>query len=201
MSNNNTRLSAEDSRNLIFILESYYEESGIESLKIAAEELSKFLRKPVASKVEEFEYTPDIPIRMAVVMRIGCNYLKVQPELILSPSRTLAAMVPRHIIMYLGKELTNLSFLQLADWFKKDHTTVIHAHAKIKEQIKTQNKIKQYIDEITVLCQKQAVVENLKIQELKKCQEAKNPPILTICRKPSIARMPRRIEHSTAVSI
>lgn len=201
MSNNNTRLSAEDSRNLIFILESYYEESGMESLKTAAEELSKVLKKPVASKQEEFEYTPDIPIRMAVVMRVACKYLKVQPELVLSHSRTLAAMIPRHIIMYLGKELTNLSFLQLADWFNKDHTTVLHAHGKIKEQIKTHSQVKHYIDEITVLCQKQAVIENLKIQELKKCQEAKNPPILMICRKPSIAQMPRQTEHLMGASI
>ena len=52
---------------------------------------------------------------------------------ILSTNRSRNIVIPRQIAMYLAKEYTKHSFLDIARAFKKkDHTTVIHAVKKIK---------------------------------------------------------------------
>lgn len=55
---------------------------------------------------------------------------------LLSKKRTQAIAFPRQIAMYLSRELTEHSLPQIGDAFGgRDHTTVIHAHRKISDQI------------------------------------------------------------------
>mgnify|MGYP001027098599 CR=1 FL=1 len=55
---------------------------------------------------------------------------------ILSKKRTQAIAFPRQIAMYLSRELTEHSLPKIGEAFGgRDHTTVIHAHRKIAEQI------------------------------------------------------------------
>ena len=56
---------------------------------------------------------------------------------------------PRHIAMFLTRELTNHSFPVIGDNFGyRDHTTVIHAYKKIKEEIKNNRIVKYNIEQI-----------------------------------------------------
>jgi chromosomal replication initiator protein len=41
----------------------------------------------------------------------------------------------RAVAMYLVRELTNYSFPDIADHFKRDHSTVIKAYYRVKQQI------------------------------------------------------------------
>jgi len=55
---------------------------------------------------------------------------------LLSKKRTQAIAFPRQIAMYLSRELTDNSLPKIGDAFGgRDHTTVIHAHRKITDQI------------------------------------------------------------------
>ncbi|MCS7232934.1 MAG: chromosomal replication initiator protein DnaA [Synergistetes bacterium] len=57
--------------------------------------------------------------------------------------------LPRQIAMYLAREYTNLSLQQIGKEFrKKDHTTVIHAHRKIGQLIKSNPEVKRKIERI-----------------------------------------------------
>lgn len=71
----------------------------------------------------------------------------------LSKKRTRAIAYPRQIAMYLTRELTDLSLPKIGQEFGgRDHTTVIHAHNKIIEELKTDevlaNEIKNITEEI-----------------------------------------------------
>jgi chromosomal replication initiator protein len=51
-------------------------------------------------------------------------------------NRSKKFVMARHVAMRLIRDLLNLSVLDIAESFgKKDHTTVVHALAKIKEQL------------------------------------------------------------------
>lgn len=197
--NYNMPPTCDESNDLIFMLEHYYETNGLSVLKVAANELRRLYALFDEKPVEMDQFTPDITIRMGVVMKIGCRYFNVNQSLILSHIKTLNAMIPRQIIMYLGKELTNLSYPQLGAWFNRDHTTIINAYEKVKDQIQTQPKIKKYVEEITILCQKEAMEEHKRIQELKKCPE----PIQLVMRKepkkPLIKQTPQPVRPSMNV--
>lgn len=63
--------------------------------------------------------------------------------------RTRAIAFPRQIAMYLSRELTDYSLPKIGDEFGgRDHTTVIHAHDKIKQQRRKDPLLDKKINEI-----------------------------------------------------
>lgn len=154
---------------LIYNLEHYYETTGLTILKTAADELKRLYDLFQLSPAEMEQYTPEVIIRMGLVMKVGCKYFNISQGELVSHVRSLKCMIPRQIIMYLAKELTNLSYPQIGDWFDRDHTTIVYAHQKLSEQIKSQPQIAKYVKDITTLCQREALEEHKRTEEFKKC--------------------------------
>jgi len=73
-------------------------------------------------------------------------------EELLSASRTRPLVIARQIAMYVCRELTDLSFPQIAKAFgKSDHTTVIHAVQKIEKLMGEKRQIFDQVNELTQL--------------------------------------------------
>ena len=74
------------------------------------------------------------------------EHFGVKSEDITSKKRNAEFVVPRQIIMYLCRKLTDTSYTNIAKLLnKKDHTTIIHGCSKIEAEISTnkdlQNKL------------------------------------------------------------
>jgi chromosomal replication initiator protein len=64
--------------------------------------------------------------------------------------RTKAVAFPRQIAMYLSRELTDYSLPKIGEAFGgRDHTTVIHAHDKISQQLKVDQELYKIINTLT----------------------------------------------------
>ncbi len=64
--------------------------------------------------------------------------------------RTKAVAFPRQIAMYLARELTDYSLPKIGDAFGgRDHTTVIHAHEKITQQLRIDQELYKVIHNLT----------------------------------------------------
>jgi chromosomal replication initiator protein len=64
--------------------------------------------------------------------------------------RTKAVAFPRQVAMYLARELTDFSLPKIGENFGgRDHTTVIHAHDKISEAIKTDSELHKVVMNLT----------------------------------------------------
>lgn len=181
--------TADESNDIVFLCEHYYETTGLAVLRTAAEELRRLYDLLKTDPVEVEQYAPNLVIRMNLVMRIGSRYFNMTQAELVSQARSTKYITPRHIVMYLAKELTNLSYPQIGAWFNRDHSTIVHGHDKIKDMIKTNNQIKKYVEEITVLCQKQAMEEHRRIEEIKKCPN--KPPIIRTIQKPQTLTPPK----------
>jgi len=78
-----------------------------------------------------------------------CEYFSMKMEDFSSKKRTRAIAYPRQIAMYLTRELTDLSLPKIGEEFGgRDHTTVIHAHDKIVNDIKNNSDIKDRINKM-----------------------------------------------------
>src|SRR5215216_1060020 len=64
---------------------------------------------------------------VAAIQDAVCSTLGVSRAAMLSPSRTAAVSRARQIAMYLTRELTELSLVDIARDFGRDHTTILHA--------------------------------------------------------------------------
>lgn len=61
---------------------------------------------------------------------------------------------PRQIAMYLATDLTNYSLPQIArDFGKKDHTTVMYARNKIKDQMQRDESYRNKVRQLVAMCQ------------------------------------------------
>ena len=77
------------------------------------------------------------------------KYYKISVADLKGRRRVKAIVLPRQIAMYLARELTEASFPKLgAEFGGKDHTTVLHAHEKIKNLIDEDQNIKRELNEI-----------------------------------------------------
>ncbi|MCB1865078.1 MAG: chromosomal replication initiator protein DnaA [Chromatiales bacterium] len=68
------------------------------------------------------------------IQKVCSEYFKIPLKVFLSARRSRSVARPRQIAMTLAKELTNHSLPEIGEAFGgRDHTTVLHAHRKIKE--------------------------------------------------------------------
>ncbi|RCW41466.1 MULTISPECIES: chromosomal replication initiator protein DnaA [unclassified Halanaerobium] len=94
-----------------------------------------------------------IEVNIERIKKIITENYNLKMEDMESKKRTQNIAFPRQIAMYLSRELTDFSLPHIGDEFGgRDHTTVIHAHNKIKEKMENEldfkNKIDRLIDEI-----------------------------------------------------
>ena len=63
-------------------------------------------------------------------------------------------VLPRQIAMYLSRELTDLSFPEIGDYFGgKDHTTVLHSYNKIKGEVNSDSVLKEKVTHLIHILQ------------------------------------------------
>lgn len=84
-----------------------------------------------------------------IQQRVG-EYYNLRLEDFKARKRTKAIAFPRQIAMYLSRELTDFSLPKIGDAFGgRDHTTVIHAHEKISQQLKSDQDLYKVINNLT----------------------------------------------------
>lgn len=78
------------------------------------------------------------------------RYFDIDPQELLSPSRSRTLATARQIAMYLCRELTDLSLPQIGDRFGgRDHSTVMHAASKIRTLMTERRSTYNQIQELT----------------------------------------------------
>lgn len=83
----------------------------------------------------------------SLIIDVVSEHFNVSKENITSKKRNSEYVLPRQIIMYLCRVLTDTSLQTIASLLsKKDHTTVIHGVEKIEEKIKTDEDLRNKID-------------------------------------------------------
>ncbi|MCS4485821.1 chromosomal replication initiator protein DnaA [Staphylococcus americanisciuri] len=95
------------------------------------------------------QVTKSKKITIQDIQKVVGAYYGIRIEDFAAKKRTKSIAYPRQIAMYLSRELTDFSLPKIGEEFGgRDHTTVIHAHDKIKKEIENDPILK---DEITSL--------------------------------------------------
>tara|TARA_B100001059_G_scaffold194370_1_gene198489 strand:+ start:5453 stop:6751 length:1299 start_codon:yes stop_codon:yes gene_type:complete len=88
-------------------------------------------------------------ITIEQIQKVTAAYYKTRVADILSSKRDKKNTLPRHVAMFLCKDLTNNSLPTIGDGFGgRDHTTVLHANKKIQKLKKEDAQIAQDINNI-----------------------------------------------------
>ncbi len=88
-------------------------------------------------------------ITPSLIINVVAEHFGVKPEDITSKKRNSEFVQPRQVVMYLCRELTETSLINVGKILgKKDHTTVMHGVKKIEAELKTNEELRNKIDTI-----------------------------------------------------
>ena len=95
-----------------------------------------------------------------LIISVAAEYFDISPEEIRSSSRSRPLVNARQVAMYLCRELTDLSLPKIGERFGgRDHSTVVHATNKIKEQMRQRQSSYEQVRELTARIRQQAAVD------------------------------------------
>lgn len=88
-------------------------------------------------------------ITVDLIQRKVAEYFEVRPSDMTAKRRSKNVVYPRHLAMYLCREMTGLSYPEIGEQFGgRDHTTILHAYQKIKKDIKKDLKSRSVVDKL-----------------------------------------------------
>jgi chromosomal replication initiator protein len=120
-------------------------------------------RQPVDTQLAEIVLRDLIPdsaaseITAPTIMAVTAEFFDVTIEELCGPGKTKALAQARQISMYLCRELTDLSLPRIGQTFGgRDHTTVMHADKKIRNEISLRRKTFEQVQELTARIKQRA---------------------------------------------
>lgn len=89
------------------------------------------------------------PITINLIQEVVARYFNLKPEDLKAKKRNRAVAFPRQIAMYLAREMIDASLPQIGEAFGgRDHTTVLHAYTKIRDDLKSDPSLSQIISQL-----------------------------------------------------
>lgn len=92
------------------------------------------------------------PISITTIQREACKFYGISQAELVGNKRSQNIVYPRQVAMYLARELTDLSLPRIGSEFGgRDHTTVMHAKAKIEKLMNAERDVYNQIQTLTNL--------------------------------------------------
>jgi chromosomal replication initiator protein len=96
-------------------------------------------------------------ITAPTIMAVTAEYFELTMDELCGPGKTKALAQARQIAMYLCRELTDLSLPRIGQTFGgRDHTTVMHADKKIRNEIAQRRRTFEQVQELTARIKQRA---------------------------------------------
>jgi chromosomal replication initiator protein len=83
------------------------------------------------------------------ILAVTARYFGVTQAVLTGPSRRKSLVQARNIIVYLSRQLTDLSYADIGRALgNRDHTTIMHADRRLTESLATDSTVRQAVDEL-----------------------------------------------------
>lgn len=109
--------------------------AGLQGIELNKESVKKILNLNSGTKKLDIEH----------ITEIVCQRFNVSEDEIKSPAKNQKIAHVRHLAIYLARELTQMSFVSIAEFFNKKHPTILFSYEKIKQEIKTDKNLNELI--------------------------------------------------------
>ena len=83
------------------------------------------------------------------IVTVCAAHFGIPASVLLGRSRTRPLVIARHVAMYLCRELTDLSLVEIGKSFGRDHTTVMYAIDKVEELMASRHQVYESVEAIT----------------------------------------------------
>jgi chromosomal replication initiator protein len=98
--------------------------------------------------LRDYASTDAAPLTLDRIAQVTADHFNVSVDLMRGKRRTNTIALPRQVAMYLARQRTSLSLSDVGAWFKRDHTTVLHACGKIDHMRESDSRVGAAVREI-----------------------------------------------------
>ncbi|AKV55756.1 chromosomal replication initiator protein DnaA [Bifidobacterium actinocoloniiforme DSM 22766] len=96
-------------------------------------------------------FATDVEIKPTDIISQVAKYFHLTFDDLVGRTRTKNIAMARQIAMYLAREMTSMSLVDIGEVFGgRDHTTVMHAYTRISNEMQEKREIYNYVMELTV---------------------------------------------------
>lgn len=96
-------------------------------------------------------FTTDVEVKPTDIIGQVAKYFHLTFDDIVGRARTKNVALARQVAMYLAREMTSMSLVDIGEVFGgRDHTTVMHAYTRICDEMQEKQEIYNYVMELTV---------------------------------------------------
>jgi len=122
--------------------------SFLSSEKMTIEKVDELLRDLVRDENSQ-------QITVDQIQKLAADYYDLSLADMSSRRRPASIAFPRQVAMYLARQLTKLSLVEIGEAFgRRDHGTVIHACKKVKQDMETNPEVKAAVEKLTSALQR-----------------------------------------------
>lgn len=127
-------------------------EGAINSIIVQSQLKKRNLNLQEAKLLVKSNLRPQKSITIKDIVQVVAGFYNIEEHMLYEKTRRKEVVKPRQIVMYILREDCNTSYPYIgAKLGGRDHTTVIHAYEKIKEDIKSDLLLSQEIEQIRSL--------------------------------------------------
>lgn len=96
------------------------------------------------------DYSETQPQHLSIkdIQQVVAAHFDVAVDELGSKRRNRLLVAPRHLAMYLSRELTDESFPDIGDAFHRDHSSVLYAHRKIRQEMAADPSLVRLVGEL-----------------------------------------------------
>lgn len=110
------------------------------------------LTRALAEQTLQDFFSSDVEITPTDIITTTAQYFQLTFDDLVGTSRTKNIAMARQIAMYMTREMTNLSLVDVGEIFGgRDHSTVMHACKKISSEMSEKREVYNYVKELTVM--------------------------------------------------
>ncbi len=126
----------------------------LEGVLLKVKAISELTKQPITldlvrEQIKDVSSFSNKKVSVDVIKSVVCDYFDLTVEELSSKQRTKMIAYPRQIAMYLTRNLTDYSTKQIgAEFGNRDHTTVLYACEKIKEDLMKNHILKNDIEHL-----------------------------------------------------
>lgn len=107
--------------------------------------------KALAEQALQDFFATDIEVRPTDIISQVAQYFHMTFDELVGRQRTKNVALARQIAMYLAREMTSMSLVDIGEVFgDRDHTTVMHAYTRVSGEMQEKQEIYNYVMELTV---------------------------------------------------
>ncbi|MEK0305878.1 chromosomal replication initiator protein DnaA [Bifidobacterium favimelis] len=107
--------------------------------------------KALAEQTLQDFFATDVEIKPTDIISQVAKYFHLTFDDLVGRTRTKNIALARQIAMYLAREMTSMSLVDIGEVFGgRDHTTVMHAYTRISNEMQEKREIYNYVMELTV---------------------------------------------------